>query len=92
MLFSRRTKKSMDIMNERNRDFLEKYKEQETDSAANETELKEAEEKAEEYRKNNDMGLEKGDMPALIISAFLVFGPIFLVLGGLLALAWIFLH
>ena len=51
----------------------------------------EAEEKAEEFHREENK-LEKGDIPAMILSAFLVFGPIFLVLGGILALAWIFLH
>ena len=36
--------------------------------------------------------LEKGDVPAMIIAAVIVFGPIFLVLIAVLALAWIFLH
>ncbi len=36
--------------------------------------------------------LEKGDVPAMILAGILVFGPIFLVLFGILALAWIFLH
>ena len=36
--------------------------------------------------------LEKGDLPAMILSALLVFGPVFLVLFGILALAWVFLH
>lgn len=54
----------------------------------------EAERRAEEYRKRNKEGvkLEKGDLPAMIIAAFLVFGPVFLVLFGILFLAWFFLH
>ena len=36
--------------------------------------------------------LEKGDVPAMILSAIIVFGPIFLVLIGLFFLAWLFLH
>ena len=51
----------------------------------------EAEGKAEEFHREENK-LEKGDIPAMILSAILVFGPIFLVLGGILALAWIFLH
>ena len=39
-----------------------------------------------------DTRLEKGDVPAMILSALLVFGPVFLILFGILALAWIFLH
>jgi hypothetical protein len=54
----------------------------------------EAERRAEEYRQRNEGGvkLEKGDLPAMIIAAFLVFGPVFLVLFGILFLAWLFLH
>ena len=36
--------------------------------------------------------LEKGDLTAMILSAMLVFGPIFLVLGGILAAAWVLLR
>jgi hypothetical protein len=54
----------------------------------------EAEHRAEEYRKKNEdsVKLEKGDLPAMIIAALLVFGPVFLVLFGILFLAWLFLH
>ena len=54
-------------------------------------EREEGERKAQEFHKE-ELGLEKGDIPALILSAMLVFGPIFLILGGILVLAWIFLH
>lgn len=54
-------------------------------------EMEEGERKAKEFHKE-EVGLEKGDIPALILSAMLVFGPIFLILGGILVLAWIFLH
>ena len=55
--------------------------------------LKEARQKAKEFHAQDDpIKLEKGDIPAMIISAILVFGPIFLVLFGLLTLAWFFLH
>ena len=54
-------------------------------------EREEGERKAREFHKE-ELGLEKGDIPALILSAMLVFGPIFLILGGILVLAWIFLH
>lgn len=38
-------------------------------------------------------GLEKGDMPAMIISAFLVFIPVAAVaLGLIVLLAWLFLR
>ena len=50
--------------------------------------------RADEYRKRNaePAKLEKGDVPAMILAAILVFGPIFLVLIGIYLLAWIFLH
>ena len=55
-------------------------------------ELAETAEHEKEYRRlNDDAGLEKGDLPALIISALIVFSPIFLVLIGIMVLAWIFL-
>ena len=61
--------------------------------SADPDELKEAERKAKEFHEQIEpVKLEKGDIPAMILSAILVFGPIFLVLFGILALAWIFLH
>ena len=53
-----------------------------------------AESRADEYRIRNaePVKLEKGDVPAMIIAAILVFGPVFLVLIGIYLLAWIFLH
>ena len=56
-----------------------------------ERERKEGERKAKEFHAEK-LELEKGDVPALIISALLVFGPIFLVLGAVVVLAWFFLH
>ena len=55
--------------------------------------LAEAEKRAEEFHRDEDkMPLEKGDIPAMILSALMVFGPIFLILLGILLLAMIFLH
>ena len=60
------------------------------DRAGDETD---PEEKAAAFHRDDDrMKLEKGDVPAMILSAILVFGPVFLVLFGILALAWLFLH
>ena len=50
------------------------------------------ERKAREFHKDDEVPLEKGDLPAIILSAVLVFGPIFLILGGIMLLAWFFLH
>lgn len=40
---------------------------------------------------DDPMELEKGDLSAMIIGAFIVFAPIFLVLLGLILLVFIFL-
>ena len=52
-------------------------------------------EKEKELREQieKEGGLEKGDMPAMIISAFLVFIPVAaLALGLIILLAWLFLR
>ncbi len=54
-------------------------------------ELAEGERKAAEFHAEENR-LEKGDFPAMLLSALIVFGPIFLVLFALLFLAWLFLH
>ena len=61
-----------------------------TDGASDD-ELREAERKAEAFHAEENK-LEKGDLPAMFLSAIIVFGPIFLVLIGLFFLAWLFLH
>ncbi len=50
------------------------------------------EEKAAAFHEKEQLKLEKGDLPAMILSAFMVFGPVFLVLIAIMVLAWIFLH
>ena len=54
--------------------------------------VEDGERKAREFHKDDNLPLEKGDVPALILSALLVFGPVFLVLIGIVVLAWFFLH
>ncbi|MBO7403705.1 MAG: hypothetical protein J6V24_01985, partial [Clostridia bacterium] len=54
--------------------------------------VEDGERKAREFHKDDKLPLEKGDVPALILSALLVFGPIFLVMIGIVVLAWFFLH
>lgn len=52
-------------------------------------------EKEQELREQieKEGGLEKGDMPAMIISAFLVFIPVAAIaLGLIVLLAWLFLR
>ena len=95
MFFNKHKKQAFEIMNERNRQYLEKMKaEGKTPEQPEGEDLtpEEAQRRLEEYKKENDPGLEKGDVPALILSALLVFGPIFLVLIGLMVLAWVLLH
>lgn len=75
MLFKRKYDRGVEVMKDKNREYLE---EQGIEPVAPEKEQEKIE-------------LEKGDLPAMIISALAVFGPIFLVLGGLVAAAWIFL-
>ena len=103
---SKKLGKAFDAMRESNRLYLEDMKEKEArekepssdPSKNNEEEADKAkdlidpEDKAKEYRENNKAELEKGDVPALIISAMIVFGPVFLILAALVVLAWIFLH
>lgn len=76
MLFKRKYDRGMEAMQDKNREYLE--------SQGIEVTLHEKEQEKIE--------LEKGDLTAMIISALAVFGPIFLVLGGLIAVAWVFLH
>ena len=49
-------------------------------------------EKAAAFHEEEKLKLEKGDVPAMILSAIMVFGPVFLVLLAIVILAWIFLH
>jgi hypothetical protein len=88
MLFDKKIKRSMEVMDERNRRYLDAER---TDGHpyANDDAAREHE---QEYRRlNEEPGLEKGDVPALILSALLVFGPILLILAALLTLAWVLL-
>ena len=90
----------MEVMKERNRRYLDEMNSDGTDensapekSAVPEDEAEITARHEKEYREmNEEPGFEKGDIPALIISAFIVFFPIFLVLIGIMVLAWIFLH
>lgn len=75
MLFKRKYDRGVEAMKDKNREYLES---QGIDPVPPEKEQEKIE-------------LEKGDLPAMIISALAVFGPIFLILGGLVAVAWIFL-
>ena len=99
--------KAFDAMRESNRLYLEDMKnkdapdDQPGDGSVSETgtanadadsEIKEAVSKADQFHKKEKLELEKGDLPALVISAMLVFGPVFLILGIGVVLAWFLLH
>lgn len=62
----------------------------ESDIPGIEDDLAEAEKKAKAFH-DEETGYEKGDLPAIMIAAMLTFGPIFLILGGIIVLAWLFL-
>ena len=103
-----KTKRAMDVMKERNRRYLESQKapadsekqgetpadpEKDAENRAPElTDDMTPEEKAEAFHRDDEIKLEKGDLPALILSALMVFGPIFLVLIAIVVLAWFFLQ
>ena len=99
MFFDKKVKRSMEVMNERNRQYLKEMNPECPEEKNEPADLPETVDEAEitaehekEYRRLNDeTGFEKGDIPALIISALIVFSPIFLVLIGIIVLAWIFL-
>ena len=73
-------------------DFRAERADGESREAYEDDELLPEEKAAAFHEAEKNPRLEKGDLPAMIIAAFLVFGPVFLVLFGILALAWLFLH
>ena len=112
-----KTKRAMDTMREKNRQYLEEQKkkdeavrDEDPQPEPGEARIPEApscedpscgdpsfgdltpDEKAAAFHEEEKLKLEKGDLPAMILSALMVFGPVFLVLGAIVALAWIFLH
>lgn len=78
-------------MREKNREYLEENAPQDAEGISENAEYENPEEREKAYREEK-IELEKGDLPAMILSGLLVFGPIFLALGGLLALFWVYLH
>ena len=107
-----KTKRAMDTMREKNRQYLEEQKKKDEavrdkdpqpepgearipeDPSCEEPSCGDLtpDEKAAAFHEEEKLKLEKGDLPAMILSALMVFGPVFLVLGAIVALAWIFLH
>ena len=47
--------------------------------------------KTDRELKENPLELEKGDVPAMILAAFLVLGPVFLIIIGMIFLLYWFL-
>ena len=95
MLFRHKIERGMEVMREKNREYLDSVGRpsgEPTSGPSQEEELKEAGKKAEEFHKEEKMDLEKGDFLAIVLSAFLTFGPILLILAAGVAAAWIFLH
>lgn len=79
IVFRKKYKRGMEIMRQKNREYLEKL-----DPALFDGEEAEREEK----KSPEPSDLEKNDMKAIILSAFLVFGPIILILLLVLLLVW----
>ncbi len=95
MLFRRKIDRGLEIMREKNRQYLDSVNSgnrEVPEMRSPEEELAEAEHKAQEFHKEEKLELEKGDMLAIILSAFLTFGPILLILGAGIAAVWFFLH
>ena len=100
----KKTENAMDVMRERNRRYLESKDKEKKEKTPPESGGPDPDEGCAEQtaapentggkgrEPDEGMKLEKGDVPAMILSAILVFGPVFLVLFGIFALAWIFLH
>ena len=102
-----RNRRSIEKLNQKEQQEQQKQQDKEENKALNPRDSADSrkwdeltpEEKAKAFHAGEEPGsepgkveLEKGDLPAMIISALLVFGPVFLVLFGILALAWVFLH
>lgn len=95
MLFRHKIDRGLEIMREKNRRYLDSVNagnREVPETLSPEEELADAERKAQEFHKEEKLELEKGDMLAIILSAFLTFGPILLILGAGIAAAWLFLH
>ncbi|MBQ4288863.1 MAG: hypothetical protein II749_02755 [Clostridia bacterium] len=81
-LFKKRTDRAFDTMREKNRRYLESQG------------ISQEQGSKDDARKPvyEDGTFEKGDIPAIIISAFMVFGPILLILGVVVFLVFHFLR
>lgn len=86
MLFRKKYNRGMEIMRRKNEEYLKKQ----DPSLFSEEEGEEEDPK--ENKKFDSSQLEKNDLKAIIISAFLVFGPIILIMMAVLVLVWFLLH
>ena len=92
-LFNKKTDRAMDTMRERNKRYLESqgtYTEEEQEETSEITEEKRAGNKRDPVYE--DGTFEKGDIPAIIISAFIVFGPILLICALIVLLVFKYLR
>lgn len=78
MIFKERQKRAMDTMNHRNREYLEKMKDSQPEEEGRRYESPTKPEDDNPFSKEN---LEKGDLPAMVISALLTFLPIIIVIA-----------
>ncbi len=78
MIFKERQKRAMDTMNHRNQEYLEKMNDPLPDDR--EEGLKKPVKSVDDNPLSKD-NLEKGDLPAMVISALLTFLPIILVIA-----------
>ena len=76
-LFEKKQKRALEVMEERNRRYLE--------SVSEEKRIQDGQEQNEVYPEGT---FEKGDLPAIVISALIVFLPIFILLGIVILLAF----
>jgi hypothetical protein len=74
-IFGKKEKRAMEVMQERNKRYLESVSENEP-----------VDDRQEEVYPEGTF--EKGDIPAIIISALIVFFPIFLIMGIIIVLAY----
>ena len=79
-LFSKKEKRAFEVMNEKNKEYL--------DSMTEETENSNYSREDEVYPEGT---FEKGDLPAIIISALIVFFPIILILCIIVVLVYRFM-
>ncbi|MBS1478063.1 MAG: hypothetical protein U0M59_02335 [Angelakisella sp.] len=78
MIFKERQKRAMDTMNHRNKEYLEKMNGPLPDGGEENQEIPVRQVDDNPFSKDN---LEKGDLPAMVISALLTFLPIILVIA-----------